>query len=296
MHFCKKSSTFAEYIVFFMQKVVLYVLIWSLTSCTLFEQQRKSGIVVEYNGQTITEVEIDRLTMGLSTEDSARVAEAYIRQWAEDLLEYDAAKSGSDKAIERRVEDYRRSLYVHEYEEHLIAQRMPKHVEDSLVIAFYETHSSRFVLDETIVKGMLLIVPTGAPNMDELKKQMAKPFDDENLELIEKYAYNYATGYELFLDEWTNSRQILLRMPFSEANLQKQLHQKRQLVVEDSINTYLLQVTDVHIKGSEMPLDYARTAIEQILLNERRVEFLEQERRKLYEKAIQQGKLKRYEK
>ncbi|MBR5442998.1 MAG: hypothetical protein IKV22_01250 [Paludibacteraceae bacterium] len=276
--------------------VVLLVLLPLLVGCTLFEQQRKSGVVVEYNGQTLTEVELDRLTNGLSAGDSARVAEAYIRQWAEDLLEYDAAKSSSDKAIERRVEDYRRSLYVHEYEEHLIAQRMPKHVEDSLVRAFYATHSSRFVLDETIVKGMLLIVPVGAPNMDELKRQMAKPFDDENLEQIEKYAYNYATGYELFLEEWKNSRQILLRMPISDANLQKQLNQKRQLVVEDSINTYLLQVTDVHMKGAEMPLDYARGAIEQLLLNERRVEFLEQEREKLYEKAIQQGKLKRYEK
>ena len=276
--------------------VVLLVLLPLLVGCTLFEQQRKSGVVVEYNGQTLTEVELDRLTNGLSAEDSARVAEAYIRQWAEDLLEYDAAKSSSDKAIERRVEDYRRSLYVHEYEEHLIAQRMPKHVEVSLVRAFYATHSSRFVLDETIVKGMLLVVPVGAPNMDELKRQMAKPFDDENLEQIEKYAYNYATGYELFLEEWKNSRQILLRMPISDANLQKQLNQKRQLVVEDSINTYLLQVTDVHMKGAEMPLDYARGAIEQLLLNERRVEFLEQEREKLYEKAIQQGKLKRYEK
>ena len=132
--------------------------------------------------------------------------------------------------------------------------------------------------------------------MDELKRQMAKPFDDENLEQIEKYAYNNATGYELFLEEWKNSRQILLRMPISDANLQKQLNQKRQLVVEDSINTYLLQVTDVHMKGAEMPLDYARGEIEQLLLNERRVEFLEQEREKLYEKAIQQGKLKRYEK
>ena len=276
--------------------VVLLVLLPLLVGCTLFEQQRKSGVVVEYNGQTLTEVELDRLTNGLSAEDSARVAEAYIRQWAEDLLEYDAAKSSSDKSIERRVEDYRRSLYVHEYEEHLIAQRMPKHVVDSLVRAFNATHSSRFVLDETIVKGMLLVVPVGAPNMDELKRQMAKPFDDENLEQIEKYAYNYATGYELFLEEWKNSRQILLRMPISDANLQKQLNQKRQLVVEDSINTYLLQVTDVHMKGAEMPLDYARGAIEQLLLNERRVEFLEQEREKLYEKAIQQGKLKRYEK
>lgn len=276
--------------------VVLLIVVPIMVGCTLFEQQRKSGIVVECNGHSLTQVEIAALTNGLRSEDSARVAEAYIRQWAEDLLEYDAAKKVESKEIERMVEDYRRSLYVHEYEENLIAQRMPKHVEDSLVMAFYATHSSRFVLDETIVKGMLLVVPLGAPNMDELKRQMAKPFDDENLEQIEKYAYNYATGYELFLEEWKNSRQILLRMPLSDANLQKQLNQKRQIVMEDSVNTYLLQVTDVHMKGTEMPLDYARTKIEQILLNERRVEFLEQERDKLYHKALQQNKLIRYEK
>lgn len=276
--------------------VVLLIVVPIMVGCTLFERQRKSGIVVECNGHSLTQVEIAALTNSLRSEDSARVAEAYIRQWAEDLLEYDAAKKVESKEIERMVEDYRRSLYVHEYEENLIAQRMPKHVEDSLVRAFYATHSSRFVLDETIVKGMLLVVPLGAPNMDELKRQMAKPFDDENLELIEKYAYNYATGYELFLEEWKNSRQILLRMPLSDANLQRQLNQKRQIVMEDSVNTYLLQVTDVHMKGTEMPLDYARTKIEQILLNERRVEFLEQERDKLYHKALQQNKLIRYEK
>ena len=276
--------------------VVLLIVVPIMVGCTLFEQQRKSGIVVECNGHSLTQVEIDALTNGLRSEDSARVAEAYIRQWAENLLEYDAAKKVESKEIERMVEDYRRSLYVHEYEENLIAQRMPKHVEDSLVRAFYATHSSRFVLDETIVKGMLLVVPLGAPNMDELKRQMAKPFDDENLEQIEKYAYNYATGYELFLEVWKNSRQILLRMPLSDANLQRQLNQKRQIVMEDSVNTYLLQVTDVHMKGTEMPLDYARTKIEQILLNERRVEFLEQERDKLYHKALQQNKLIRYEK
>lgn len=276
--------------------VVLLIVVPIMVGCTLFEQQRKGGIVVECNGHSLTQVEIAALTNGLRSEDSARVAEAYIRQWAENLLEYDAAKKVESKEIERMVEDYRRSLYVHEYEENLIAQRMPKHVEDSLVRAFYATHSSRFVLDETIVKGMLLVVPLGAPNMDELKRQMAKPFDNENLEQIEKYAYNYATGYELFLEEWKNSRQILLRMPLSDANLQRQLNQKRQIVMEDSVNTYLLQVTDVHMKGTEMPLDYARTKIEQILLNERRVEFLEQERDKLYHKALQQNKLIRYEK
>ena len=45
--------------------VVLLVLLPLLVGCTLFEQQRKSGVVVEYNGQTLTEVELDRLTLSL---------------------------------------------------------------------------------------------------------------------------------------------------------------------------------------------------------------------------------------
>lgn len=276
--------------------VVLLLSVLLLVGCTLFSEQRKAGVVAECNGHTLTHVEIASLTRGMAAEDSARVAEAYIHQWATDLLEYDAAKSSSNKAVEQLVEDYRRSLYVHEYEERMISQRMPKHVDDSLVRAFYESHSSRFVLDEMILKGMLLVVPVGAPNMGDLKKQMSQPLDDEALEKIEKYAYQNATGYELFLDEWKRSSEVLLRMPCTESNLQKQLNQRRQIVLEDSVHTYLLQVTDVYMRGNEMPLEYARTSIERILLNDRRVEFIKEERDRLYEKALQKGNLKRYEK
>ena len=275
--------------------IILTTLVCVLYGCSLFEQKRHSGVVAEYKGKTLTYEEVQRQTIGMSTEDSARVAEQYIYQWAINLLEYDVAKDKLNKDIERMVEDYRRSLYIHEYEQYLIAQRMSKEVEDTIIKEFYDLHSHHFVLREAIVKGVLLVVPNGAPNMDLLRKSIQHPEEEENIEWIEKFAYQYATGYELFLDDWKTVSQIILRMPFEKDDLNKQLKATRQIELQDSINTYLLQVTDLYQANQPMPIEYARPEIEKIMLAQRQVNFIQQERIGLYEKAIKEGILKRYE-
>ena len=275
--------------------IILITALFMLNSCHLFEERRLSGSVAEYNGKTITFGELRSITAGLSPDDSARVAEQYIRQWAINLIEYDIAKDQSNKAIEQLVEDYRRSLYLHEYEEQLIAQRMPRIVEDTLIQAFYDLHHEHLVLPETILQGLLLVVPIGAPNMDILRKKIQLPSDEENIEWLEKFAYQYAVGYELFLEEWKTTNDILVYMSFKQDNLEKQLKTKRQIELQDSVNVYLLQVTDMHHQGSQMPLSYAKKEIEDILLRQRQVQFLQHEREQLYEEAIKQGKLRLYE-
>ena len=275
--------------------IILTTLVCVLYGCSLFEQKRHSGVVAEYKGKTLTYEEVQRQTIGMSTEDSARVAEQYIYQWAINLLESDVAKDKLNKDIERMVEDYRRSLYIHEYEQYLIAQRMSKEVEDTIIKEFYDLHSHHFVLREAIVKGVLLVVPNGAPNMDLLRKNIQHPEEEENIEWIEKFAYQYAAGYELFLDDWKTVSQIILRMPFEKDDLNKQLKATRQIELQDSINTYLLQVIDLYQANQPMPIEYARPEIEKIMLAQRQVNFIQQERIGLYEKAIKEGILKRYE-
>lgn len=281
-----------------MKKEIIFIAcITLLSNCTLFENKRNlSGVVAECKGRIITWAEIDHLTQGLSAEDSATLAEKYIYQWAIGILEYDIARDKTKKHIEQLVEDYRRSLYIHEYEQHLIAQRMPREVLDTLVQEFYDNHRNRFILRDDVVKGLLLVTPKDSPNLDKLRKKIMEPHLEENIEWIEKFAYQYATGYELFLDQWMTTNQILLRMPFEEDNLQQQLKKSKQIELSDSINTYLLQVTAMHRKGEEMPIDYARTEIEEIILRNRQVDFLKNERALLYERAIKEGQLKRYEK
>ena len=280
-----------------MKKTTIILLVLALlVGCSRLDVKRLQGVVAECNGESLLATEIEALTLGLSVEDSAQVAEQYVRQWAINLLMKDVIRGNQNKEIERLVAEYRRSLYQHEWEQHLVARRMSQHVEDSVVLAYYEANKHHFVLRETILRGVLLVVPNGAPSMDQLKRYIVEPQDEEHIEWVEKYAYQYASGYELFLDEWKTANQILLRMPFEEDNLQKQLKQQRQITMQDSLNSYILQVVDVYVKGEQMPIDYARKEIEKIILSQRQVDFIESERENLYNNAIQSGKLKRYEK
>lgn len=280
-----------------MKKTTIILLVLTLlVGCDKLDIKRLQGVVAECNGESLLATEIEALTLGLSAEDSAQVAEQYVHQWAINLLMKDVIRGNQNKEIERLVAEYRRSLYQHEWEQHLVARRMSQHVEDSVVLAYYEANKHHFVLRETILRGVLLVVPNGAPSMDQLKRYIVEPQDEEHIEWVEKYAYQYASGYELFLDEWKTANQILLRMPFEEDNLQKQLKQQRQITMQDSLNNYILQVVDVYVKGEQMPIDYARKEIEKIILSQRQVDFIELERENLYNNAIQSGKLKRYEK
>lgn len=280
-----------------MKKTTIILLVLTLlVGCDRLDIKRLQGVVAECNGESLLATEVEALTLGLSAEDSAQVAEQYIHQWAINLLMKDVIRGNQNKEIERLVAEYRRSLYQHEWEQHLVARRMSQHVEDSVVLAYYEANKHHFVLRETILRGVLLVVPNGAPSMDQLKRYIVEPQDEEHIEWVEKYAYQYASGYELFLDEWKTANQILLRMPFEEDNLQKQLKQQRQITMQDSLNSYILQVVDVYVKGEQMPIDYARKEIEKIILSQRQVDFIESERENLYNNAIQSGKLKRYEK
>lgn len=281
----------------FMRKGIVVILCVVLfCGCAKFEQKRLSGVAVEYNGATVTYADLDALTYGLSSEDSARVADSYIQQWATSLIVYDRSKEIKSREIDEMVENYRRSLCQNEWERKQIAQKMPMLIEDSLVLEFYEQNKQHFILDRAILRGLLLIMPVGAPNLEKLKEMVEVPHEEENIEWVEKYAYQYAVGYELFLDDWKTVEQIAVYMPYSQDELSKQIKQKKQILAQDSLNVYLLQVTDFCGKGEYKPLEYVQDEIKELILSQRQVEFIRLLREDLYEKAVQQGKLKRYEK
>lgn len=286
--------------------IILVLACLLLSSCQLWEQlherQAQAGVAVELNGAYITQATLDSLTLGLNGEDSMRVAQQYISQWAQERLVYSEAmrggllNNGGNPEIEQLVDDYRRALYIHAYEEQLVERQMPKTIMDSTVLQYYHAAPDRFKLEESIVKGILVVMPADAPNAKKIRAWLAevKPTDTNNktIDHIEKYAYQYADGYELFADKWLTISDLLAHMPIERAELENRLKQRSQIEVNDSANTYLLQVFDKHMRGEQMPLDYARPQIEKMILTSRQMEFLRKKREQLYDEAIQTGKLK----
>lgn len=266
-----------------------------LVGCTALQKKQQAGAAVELNGEYVYYSTLDSLTLGLNSEDSARVSDQYIRQWAEDLLlsaEGEKRLTGADREqIDKMVANYRHTLLAQAYERKLIERRMPKEFADSAVAAVYEQMPDRFQLDESIMKGILVVVPKDAPKLDKLRKQLA----EVSLDAIEKYAYQNASGYELFLDKWLTTTNIISRIPVERAEIEAKLKNSNHIEFSDSTKTYILQVTDKYMRGAAMPIEYARPQIEKILMNARQVEFLHSERERMYEEAINEQKIKFYE-
>lgn len=266
-------------------------LLLCLAGCNLFQRDVKEGAVVQLGNNYLYQSDLDAVTQYAATpEDSARYAEQFIRRWATDILQYQEGKNHSTPEIEALVEDYRRSLYVAQYERHLVDKRMNKTISDAEADTFYVRHPDRFILQENILQGALLVIPQDAPAQPELRKRLADLANEENLEYVEKYAYQYASGYELFTQQWRTGNQIVMRMPSNK--WQKALAAGKQYAEQDSINIYLLQVTDCRLAGDTMPIDYARTTIDKMILAERRVTFLQAQREELYEEATRFGKIR----
>lgn len=270
-------------------------LVSGLTGCKYILAHQKDGIAAEVSGQKLYETEVLAVVGNLTGEDSARVRREYIQQWATDILIQEKANEYITPDIERLVSDYRRSLCVYEYEKEIIDQRINTFIADSVMLRFYESHQERFVLQDDIFKGLLLVIPQDAPEQEALMNTL-KTLNEEDLQFIEQYAYQNAQGYELFLDEWKTANQLLVRMPSEHNPLGTELKNKKQVIVQDSLNKYILQVTDKCFKGNTMPYDYAKREIQKIILSQKQNTFIKQEHERLYKEGVRSQKVKIYEK
>lgn len=265
-----------------------------LTGCKYIRAHQKDGVAAEVNGQKLYETDVLAVVGNLTGEDSARVRSEYIQQWATEILIQEKANEYITPEIERLVADYRRSLCAYEYEKEIINQRVEGTLEDSVMIRFYENHQERLVLQDDIFKGLLLVIPQDAPEQDALMSTLST-LEEDNLQFIEQYAYQNAQGYELFLDEWKTANQLFVRMPFEKNNLVSELKNKKLLIVQDSLNKYILQVTDKCFRGNTMPYDYAKHEIQKIILSQKQNTFIKQEHERLYKEGVRSKKVKIYE-
>ena len=262
--------------------------------CSLFERRNTQDAVVTIGSNVLTRSTLDDITRSASDSiDSVRIAEDYIRQWAGDILFYEKATHDKNPEIEARVEQYRRELYTYEYEQRLIAQRMDKTIDSAEISAFYYEHRPMFILEEPMLKGLLIVVPNATPDIKKLKKWLGK--HNEEIENIEKYAYNYCTGYELFTDRWLTATELRRHVPIAQQELSTLLKQQQQIDVQDSLQTYIIQITDKRLQGEEMPIEYAEPKIKKIILGEREPAFISEQKALFYHEADRLFRIKRAE-
>ncbi len=269
--------------------LLLFAMFFSI-GCNKIKSYRLGDAIARVGENALYADEVTQATLDANTaEDSLRLAQAYIENWATNLVLYDKAKSDSKNSaqIEALVEQYRRSLYINEWEQTVIEEDMNKHITQEEVQAYYDNHTVDFILGEPLLKGILLIVPTDAPDRKKLPQWLKNP-TYENLEKIEKYAYQFASAYNLSLEQWISWHSLTSYIPTLD---KKQLQTNHVIEKTDSINAYYFFISDLLKEKDVMPLSFATPYIESAILQKRKQIYLEGRKKQLFYQSVKRGKI-----
>jgi len=273
-----------------MIKTIYFTLILSLvffSSCKTKKQDDNRVPILEVEGKFLYQDEIQEiLPPNVSDSDSTRIAASFIRRWATDVLMYENAKRniGNKAEIENLVESYRKSLTIHQYQQKLIEQRLPKEPNDEELQAFYDQYSDQLLLKENVIKGLLLIIPAKAPKMANVKSWVQSA-NVKSLESIEKYSLQNAISYDYFGDKWIPVSEVLKKMPIQVQDPTGFISSNRFVERTDSTQHYFLRITGYRKIGQVEPYEMAKERIVNILLNKHKADFITSFEKELYDDA-----------
>lgn len=273
---------------------VILVIAAAMTGCGQEHNHKGKTPLVEVSGEFLYKEDLQAaLPLNISKDDSVLFAEHYIRNWIEDALLFDKAEGNipdNDK-ISKLVENYRRALIMHTYQEELVNQKLANDISEEEINAYYEKNKELFRLDNPLVKGLFIKVPLSSPDLGNVRVWYRKNNQDV-IERLEKYSLRNAVSYDYFYDRWTSVPDVAAKIPLkvldTDANY---LDKNRNVEVKDTAFCYFLHIEDFLGKDKQKPLDFARDEIKEILINLKRVEFINKVKEDLYQRASDRNKI-----
>ena len=233
---------------------------------------------------------------GLKGNDSLQFVEKYIKGWVEDALLFDKAEGNipDNMRIEELVASYRRALITHAYQEELVRQKLSGEVTDEEIGRYYTEHKDIFLLGQPMVKGLFLKVPLNTSQLGNVRTWYKNTTSDA-IDKLEKFCVGGAVIYDYFFDRWTPVSELSAKIPLKALETDNvYLDANRNVEVKDTAYYYFLHVEDFMAQGEEMPLQYAKSEIKNILINLKRVEFIKGIKDGLYRKASERNDITYY--
>ena len=273
-----------------MKYIIPISLIFLIISCDTKVSGKEEEVVARVGNLVLLKNEIpDIFPKEISVDDSAKIAQNYIKAWVktELLLEKAEANLSEDiqQIIEEKLSRTRASLLIFEYEQILMDQRMDASISEEEIEAYYIANTDKFILDKNIVKALYIKLPASAPNIDRVKKWYKSDKDDELIEL-ESYCYQYATKFDDFGESWIYFDVLLEKIPVEIRNHERYLRYNKQIESSDSSYLYFAHISEYKIRSDISPLDFVTTQIKSILINERKIKFIDELEHNIYNDAL----------
>ena len=204
-------------------KISVFVMLLGAVSCReLPDYLMGDDVIARVGGELLTVQDISAVVpSNLKGDDSLSFVKQYTDKWLVRQLkvnEADELFSGTEKDIEKLVEDYRQTLLTSKVDQYYIDQQMSDDVSQEDITEYYNTHKSQFLLDRTLVKGRILRFDATYRQSTKLKTQMQKAATSQNDD--KAFSDLCAKNNFLLIDnrsEWVNFADFLSNLPIPQS-------------------------------------------------------------------------------
>lgn len=281
-----------------MIRSVVIVLLLLFVSCNYFKPEAKPQAIARVNDSYLFKDEIkDLVPPGTSKEDSIVIVRSFIDRWASQKLMMNAAEINlsSEKQAEYNelIRQYKIDLYTKGYLEEIVKTTVDTLISEAELKEYYKENKENFKTDGTLVKLRYIHLPKDHPKFQTIK---SKFFDYRKSD--KKFWDTYGMQFKSFVlndSVWVAMNQVYKKLPFiTPDNRGQYISSGKSIEKQDSLDVYLVKVTNVLDKNQISPYEYIKPTLEQVILNKRKLELIKKFEKDITDDAIKNEKYEIY--
>ncbi|MBA9072645.1 hypothetical protein GGR22_000771 [Flavobacterium gossypii] len=281
-----------------MIRYAVIVLLLLFVSCSYFKPEAKPQAIARVNDSYLFKDEIkDLVPPGTSKEDSIVIVRSFIDRWASQKLMMNAAEINlsSEKQAEYNelIRQYKIDLYTKGYLEEIVKTTVDTIISEAELKGYYKENKENFKTDGTLVKLRYIHLPKDHPKFQTIK---SKFFDYRKSD--KKFWDTYGMQFKSFVlndSVWVEMNQVYRKLPFiTPDNRAQYISSGKSIEKQDSLDVYLVKVTNVLDKNQVSPYEYIKPTLEQVILNKRKLELIKKFEKDITDDAIKNEKYEIY--
>ena len=282
----------------FLKRSFLYLFILVvLPSCDKMGKSTQEKPVARVEGTYFYPSDLERLIpSGVSIDDSSRIARRLIEEWVREKLLLSRAEqylSPEQKDVGKQLEEYRSSLLTFKYKQTLLSQNLDTVVSEQELQSFYDQNSSNYILDNDVVKVNYIKLPITAPDISNVRRWYRSD-QPEDLDNLEKYCISHASNYMINGENWLRFSNLAEGIPVRVDNPTTFLNYNKNIEVSDSLFYYFVHIIDRVQEGHIAPLELVKNDIRSVIINKRKIAFIEDLENTVYNDGRTKNKVEIY--
>ena len=175
----------------------------------------------------------------------------------------------------------------------MILEKLDTVLTDTELENYYAANENSFILNSNIVKARFIKLPIETPDLNKIKF-LARSNDQNDLQQLESYCYQFAEKFDDFNEEWVPMDRLSVELQQNIENEENFLKSNTFFETSDSTSVYLVSIRDYRLRSSLAPFEYVKDDIKRIIWNTRRFEYLQSLENGIYNEALKKNSFKIY--